>query len=390
MKLPFPRTAFAILIALMLASPVRGANAGTSSELAAPKARNVIFMVPDGLGHANVTAARIFKNGPGGPPLDMELRNVGYQRTYSADSLVTDSAAAASAWACGEKFRNREICYHAPGGSHPQSLLELAKIKGKGTGLVTNSEITDATPAAFGAHVPTRKCPNEIGRQYVGVTGVDILLGGGASRFKARAPDACGTCGDFLSLAVANGYAHVKNKAGFEKAVKRGRAKLLGLFADEDMDYAHDRKHAATQPRLSEMTVGALRLLQAVPEGFFLMVEGSLIDKANHSNDVRSQIMETLAFDEAVKTVLDWIAEEPARAGETLLIIAPDHDTGGFAITGPYKALPRKGDVVGAGWISGRHTAADTIIWSQGPGSQELNRPDLDNTDIYRIVKEAM
>ncbi len=108
--------------------------------------KNIIFMVPDGMGLADVTAARIYKNGPDGASLYLEtLENIGYQRTYSANSIITDSAAAGSAWSCGEKFNNSEICYHVDGRPYNPSILELAKAEGKATGLVATSTITHAS-----------------------------------------------------------------------------------------------------------------------------------------------------------------------------------------------------------------------------------------------------
>jgi len=130
-----------------------------------PKAKNIIFMVADGMGLAHVTAARIFKNGPDGESLYLEtLPTIGYQRTHSASDSLTDSAAAASAWASGEKFNNGEISCHdddQDGRCEPApdpTILEIAKAKGKATGLVVTSTVTHATPGAFGAHVASRRC----------------------------------------------------------------------------------------------------------------------------------------------------------------------------------------------------------------------------------------
>jgi alkaline phosphatase len=117
----------------------------------------VIFMVPDGMGLADVTAARLRKNGPSGAPLALEtLEQIGYQRTYSADNTITDSAAAGSAWSCGEKFANGEICFHANGRPNNPTLLELAKWNGMATGLVAISTITHATPQCS-ARISTRE-----------------------------------------------------------------------------------------------------------------------------------------------------------------------------------------------------------------------------------------
>lgn len=157
------------------------------SSFAEGRAKNVIIMVPDGMGLADVTATRIHKNGLGGAPLALEtLERIGYQRTYSKNSTITESAPAASAWACGEKFNNGKICFHGdPGiyGTHKFSILELAKAKGKKAGLVATSQITHATPASFAAHVVNRNCQNEIARQYIEVTQPDVMLGGGKFKF---------------------------------------------------------------------------------------------------------------------------------------------------------------------------------------------------------------
>jgi len=168
-------TSIAMVVLLVSTAPVAIAEGENNHE-----AKNIIFMVPDGMGLSDVTAARIYKNGLDGAPLIFEtLENIGYQRTYSADSIITDSAAAASTWACGEKFNNIEVCAHSDGRPHNLSILELARDEGKATGLVATYTITHATPAAFGSHIPNRNCENEIARQYIEETEPDLMLGGG-------------------------------------------------------------------------------------------------------------------------------------------------------------------------------------------------------------------
>ena len=217
--------------------------------------KNIIFMVPDGMGLADVTAARIYKNGPDGASLNLEtLENIGYQRTYSANSIIPDSASAGSAWACGEKFNNGEICYHVDGQPFNPSILELAKAEGKATGLVATSTITHATPAVFGAHVKDRNCENEIARQYIEVTGVDVMLGSGVTKFNSTKSDACGTSGDFITEAKQKGYPVVYTKTGMDSAVANGTRKLLGLFNDSGMTSDYLRVPGTTEPRLPEMT----------------------------------------------------------------------------------------------------------------------------------------
>ena len=367
------------------------------------KAKNIIFMVTDGMGLANVTAARIFKNGQNGESLHLEtLPHLGYQRTHSADKAVTDSAAAASAWANGEKFRNGEISCHddnqngkcepAPG----PTILEIARDKGKSTGLVVTSTVTHATPAAFGAHVSTRSCENEIARQYIQVTGVDVILGGGLKKFDSNenSADECSTYGNFVREAETRGYDVVYTKEAMDSAVAGGTEKILGLFAPmgkaPELFRVYPEEHyRANEPTLSQMTAAALKILARDRDGFFLLVEGSQIDWANHRNSLPYQISETLGFDEAVRVVLDWINDDPRRRQDTLVIITPDHETGGFAINGGGEGNYSSGDLVKDNWPTGGHTATDVPVWSQGPGSRYLAKAH-DNTDLHKVMKEVL
>jgi alkaline phosphatase len=363
-------------------------------------AKNVIFMVPDGMGISYVTAARIFVNGPDGDPLYFEtLPQIGYQRTHSANSTVTDSAAAASAWAAGDKFLNGEISCHSVGGvcmENPTTILEIAKAKGKATGLVATSTITHATPAAFGAHTHSRQCQAEIGRQFVEETMVDVLLGGGIGGNKAgynceqyagQDPAAA------VAAAVAAGYSHVVNEAELNAAVAAGEDRLLGLFTPSgktpELFWVDGSPYPAGEPTLAEMTEAALDVLEEDRDGLLLVVEGSQIDWAGHANDINYLLGEMVAFDEAVKKVLDWLDERPMRKMQTLLVVVGDHETGGMMIDGPYGSLSAPGDIIEEGWTSSNHSAQDTIIWSQGPGSRQLGAA-LQNTDLFDAMNNVL
>jgi alkaline phosphatase len=355
--------------------------------------KNIIFIVPDGMGLADVTATRIYKYGLGRERLSFEmLERIGYQSTYSRDSVVTDSAAAASAWACGQKFKNGEISLHEETGESPQTILELAKAKGRSTGLVATSTITHATPAAFGAHVKGRNCENEIARQYIHKTGVDVILGGGKLRFNSENQDECGAGCDFISEAQTKGYTVVYTKDELLKV--QNTKKLLGLFSEGPLapgpKRAGDDIIKTREPTLAEMTGAALKILEKNGKGFFLLVEASQVDWANHANNQEYQIAEILALDEAVGVVLDWVNAKKERKSKTLIIVVPDHETGGFAINGPLgSTITEPGQLITAGWTTKSHTAMDTIIWSQGPYSQYLGQA-IDNTDIFHIMKAAL
>lgn len=362
-------------------------------------AKNIIFMVPDGMGLSNVTATRIFLNGPAGARLSFEtLPSIGYQSTHSANSTVTDSAAAASAWAVGDKFNNGEISCHAEDTvctDYPTTILELARQAGKATGLVATSTITHATPAAFGAHVNSRQCQTEIARQYIEETGVDVLLGGG---FGSNSSNASYNCAQYpgqdkdaiLIQAQAEGYRYVTTaEEMYDVAAEGDTTKLLGLFNAGGLTPEYLRSADITEPRLPEMTRVALDTLEEDKDGFFLMVEGSQIDWASHDNNGDYQLGEMIAFNESVEEVLTWINADPSRRHNTLLIVAADHETGGHAINGPYGTLSSKGELVEPGWTGTSHTATDTVVWSQGPGSRKLGRA-LDNTNLFDVMTEAL
>ncbi|MGD8847430.1 MAG: alkaline phosphatase [Desulfobacteraceae bacterium] len=382
-----------VFCVFLMGAPVMAKN---MKKIEGPgKAKNIIFMVPDGQGLSNVTAARIFKNGPDGPLLFQEtLENIGYQRTHSANSTVTDSAAAASAWAVGEKFINGEVSCHSDGeggcNDLKPTILELAAQMGKATGLVASSQISHATPASFGAHVPNRGQGFEIARQYIEEVGIDVVLGGGVYHADEEQRQY------IIDSAIAKGYTFAQNETQMDSAAGAG-AKVLGLFEQNgigkgktpEMFWVDGSGYPEGEPTLAEMTWAALDILENDKDGLFLVVEGSQIDWANHAWDISFQIAESLAFDASVKVVLEWLNAKADRKNDTLVIIVADHDCAGFGINGPYGTLSDIGDTVEGSFTSGGHTAVDTIIYSQGPGSEKLNAA-VDNTDLYYVMEEVL
>jgi alkaline phosphatase len=369
-------------------------GAGPEKEQGSGKyARNIIFMVPDGMGIADVTATRIFKGGPNGEPLSFEtLKQLGYQRTHSADSTVTDSAAGAAAWATGDKYDNGQISWHSEE-DMPETILEMAIKKGKATGLVATSDITHATPAAFGAHVSTRKAGGEIARQFIEETGVDVLLGGGFANNSSSSPFPPEDL-DALVAAATNEYGYVYAATLAELQGATGSEKVLGLFKNGGKTVERFRvtpsiEYPVDEPTLPEMTEAALEILSRDRDGFFLMVEGSQVDWRNHARDIKGMVAETLAFEESVQVVIEWLDAHPMRWNHTLLIVVPDHETGGFQINGPYGRLSEAGEIVMPGWTTGSHTAVDTMVWSEGVGSEFLGGA-LDNTDLFRVMQAVL
>jgi len=272
-----------------------------------PEARNVIFLIGDGMGFSQVTLARVVS----GKPLHLDgFPATGFQISTSADHCVTDSAAAATALASGTKTRNFAIGID-PDGKPLRTILEEARDQGRATGLVTTSKITHATPACFAAHVSHRSNEGDIAKQYLDAH-VDVLLGGGA-RFL---PDGGGF--------AQRGYTVVRDRGALSGV---DASKLLGLFHEDHVPYVLDRTEAC--PSLVDMARKAIDVLAKDPDGFFLMIEGARIDMACHASDAASCVKEMLEFDEVCRLAREFAAKD----GRTLVVVTADHATGALAIT---------------------------------------------------------
>jgi alkaline phosphatase len=301
-----------------------------SSLSLAAQAKNIILMIGDGMGPAHVGAAWLYATRELGKNLVMtEVMNNGqtaYMVNDTADSTVTESAAAAVQMATGVKVLAKSIGV-GPDGRILKTILEMAKEKGKATGLVTTSGITDATPAGFIAHVDKRSEEEKIAEQLV-KSDVNVLFGGRKVFFLPEAEEGKRKDGrNLLKEARENGYLVVETSEEMKKAEGK---KILGLFNRDNMLFEIDRKDS-DEPSLAEMTVKALDLLGKNENGFFLMVEAGRIDHAAHHHDIAAVISDLLAFDDAVKVVYDF---QKSNA-DTLLVITADHETGGMMVL-PY------------------------------------------------------
>ena len=306
--------------------------------------RNLIFMVSDGMGPSSLSLSRSFRQYESGLPSDdvlvLDQHLIGSSRTRSTSSLITDSAAGATAFSCGFKSYNGAISVlpdHTPCGT----VMEAAKQAGYMTGLVVTTRITDATPACFAAHVNRREEEDTIARQMIGDHPlgrvVDLMLGGGRCHFLPKSTS--GSCRadevDVIQMAKENGFTYADDRVGFDR-LKEGSAvklPLLGLFASTDIPYEVDRQHIEdVYPSLDEMARTALRALDDATkdseQGFFLMIEGSRIDHAGHGNDPVAQVHEVLAYDKAFTSVIEFLNKSD---NEGVVISTSDHETGGLA-----------------------------------------------------------
>jgi alkaline phosphatase len=299
----------------------------------AGQAKNIIFMIGDGMGPSHFGAAWLYSNRVLGKELRMvevmKSGRTGYMVNDTADAIVTESAAAATQMACGVRVPARALGMGSDGKTPCQTVLELAKARGMATGLVTTSGITDATPGAFAAHVPHRSDEALVAAQELQL-GVDVLLGGRKQFFVPEAAGGKRKDGrDLLEEARRAGYAVVGTASELQQA---SGGKILGLFNMGNMAYEIDRAKTA-EPSLAEMSAKTLEVLAKNSKGFFAMIEGGRIDHAAHRNDAAGTIRDTLAFDEAVGVALDFQRKNP----DTLLIVTADHETGGMAIIGHSK-----------------------------------------------------
>lgn len=307
--------------------------------------RNLIFMVSDGMGPASLSLTRSFRQNITNLPINdllvLDQHLIGQSRTRSSNSLVTDSAAGATAFSCGLKSYNGAISMlpnHTPCGT----VMEAAKRAGYTTGLVVTTRITDATPACFASHADFRSEEDSIARQLIGDHPlghtVDLLFGGGRCHFIPQGK--AGSCRadkiDVIENAKDNGYNYIESRNEFDrlKGGKRAKLPILGLFSPTDIPYEIDRRTMNDVfPSLDEMARTALEILKAATKdtekGFFLMVEGSRIDHAGHGNDPAAQVHEVLAYDKAFGSVLEFLDDDDTHG---VLVATSDHETGGLAL----------------------------------------------------------
>jgi alkaline phosphatase len=305
------------------------------------KVKNVIIFIPDGCSQSVQTLARWYK----GAPLTLDAMNSGTIATFMADSVITDSASAATAFACGMKTSDGFIgvgpridtllSVMAPIPDQVQymplaNILEGAKLMGKSTGIVSTSRVSHATPAAFACHVYNRGLEAEIMEQMV-YENVDVVFGGGKNLLLPSDQGGERTDGeDLLKVLLDKGYQFVETR---DELLRVNSAKVWGLFASSHMQADIDRSEfAPLEPSLSEMTSKAIEILSKDQDGFILIVEGSQVDWGDHANDPIYAVTDFLAFDEAVKVGKAFTDKN----GETLILAFPDHDTGSMSIGNNY------------------------------------------------------
>jgi alkaline phosphatase len=403
-------TALGVVLA---AAPLATAAEATKSHPAAN--RSVIFVNGDGMSAAHREAARLALKGRFGQLEMNKLAVSGLEATTPNDpsTVITDSAAAATAWATGKKTYNGAISVDPAGKALPY-LGREAKKAGKATGLVTTAQVTDASPAAFFSSTPQRSEQSEIARQYLEVSKPDVILGGGEDwwypagdpgRFADNPPkdtteQSKSTKGDLIEEARTKGYTYVSSARQLQQA--KGK-KLLGLFSNEEMFEQRPEGEGdvyAPDPTLETMTSKALHTLSKNKKGFFLFVEEEGVDEFSHENNGEKMLKSMAALDSTVGMLRKYVAKHP----NTLLVVTGDHDCGGLTVedTG---TTDESGDGISAedgpfavagssykfdlDWTTSGHTGVPTPVTATGPGSAALTGL-YQNTKVHTVLQQVL
>jgi alkaline phosphatase len=355
---------------------------------AAPKSKNLIYFIGDGMGPAQITGARIYQGGANHKLHLEELEYTGFSKTYSTTNYVTESAAAATTLATGVKTYDGSIGMSDPslsekGSEKLETIFSLAKKQGKSVGIISTARITHATPAAFYAYARNRDEEDLIAEQLL-TSNFDLFLGGGREHFLG--PD------DIDPLNGLKGKRHDKKnlvqviKDNKEKNIyletgsefkklnpqvlynkkKNALTKVVGLFNLSHMEFDLLRPAAADpEPSLTEMVDFAISFLGQNPKGYMLMVEAGKIDHAAHDNRAKLVFTELLAMDLAIARAIK------ERKASTLVVVTADHETGGLALQG-YGPSGIKGETLlgNKRRVDGTFDEKNNYLsWSSGPGA---------------------
>jgi len=360
------------LSAVLICTALMTTQACKAREQERPK--NIILMIGDGMGVAQVTAGKYQKG-----ELALERFNTaGLITTHSENAFATDSAAAATAMATGEKTCNYMVAVDCDG-KPIKTVLEWAEERKMSTGVIATSSVTDATPAVFMTHSENRFRQAQIAEQ-IADSGVDILFGGGWSYFIPKSEQGSRRNDE------KNLLAQLKEKMKVVRTPEEFKelgndAPAVALFAANYMDEAKNR-----QPSLAALVQKALAILSKNENGFFLLVEASQIDRAGHDHDSDSLIDEMVDFDDAVKAAFDFASEDP----NTLILATADHETGGFAL---HQGSVKDRSITESAFTSIGHTASMVPLFAFGPGEDAFggihDNTLVGSTLINYVRKEA-
>lgn len=332
--------------------------------------RNIIYMIGDGMGLASVSMMQLENNFE--TTIFDRADNVALTKTYSADNRVTDSAASGTALSSGVKTNNTYIGVDKDGKSL-FSVAELAAMRGMPTGVVVTTYLQHATPAAFYAHCLSRHDSATITRQLV-ESDMDVAVGGGMTLFREVYGD-----NECVEEALHDvGFDLVQSMAELEAV--DGDSRVMALLADKEVG-------ADSGDYLADATNEALRLLEARSNGngFFLMVEGSLIDGMGHANDAEAMQREMEGFMAAVEVAVMYAEQNPG----TLVVVTADHETGGLSIVSNDADFNLSEQGVSYSFATKGHSASMVPVYLYGTGAERINGV-MENSELGAKIKSIV
>lgn len=359
-----------IVFILFSCKPVSIAN---DKAITSKTPKNVILLISDGTGLSQISSTFYFKESI---PNYTRFKNIGLIKTSSSREDVTDSAAGATAFACGVKTYNGAIGV-GDDSTDVKNLVEITSLKNIKTGLVVTCSVTHATPASFYAHELNRGLEEDIALDLT-KSEVDFFAGGGLQYFNNRKD------GQNLLNTLSNNQFVINTNALSDFSAIKAVEKAGFLLAKNEMPTMADGRGDF----LSNATELGIQFLSKDNSGFFMMTEGSQIDWGGHANNAPYLIAEMIDFDDAVGKALDYAEKE----GNTLVIVTSDHETGGFTLAAKKKKREDGSEYsdyseIGPTFSTGGHSATLIPVFAYGPGSEEFIGIYENNTIFSKILK---
>lgn len=316
----------------------------------------IILFVGEGLSPARLAPTRAYAAGAG-TRLNLDsMPRAALVMNYSKDFAAPDQPAAATAIATGERVANRSLAINGDG-KPIKSIVELARERGRATGLVTDTKLTDPTSAAFYAHPADSSDAEKIASEFVDRGNIDIAMGGGAAQFLPAAKGGDRQDNRDLLLELrGNGFDVVRTRTELEAIPAWRRPKLFGVFNQGDLAFTNQLEQRAQQPSLSDMVRRAIQLLQYNPGGYFLVVDVGLMRKAAQENNGERTLSQTVELDRAV-----GIARSYGGLRSTI-IVCGDAAIGGLNLNG----FPFRKDS-GIALLGFNSAGQPWITWATGP-----------------------
>ena len=354
MKMKFIPVLIAALLAVACCTPK------------APTPKNIILIVGDGMGVAQVYSSVVAEKGDSSAFLRFPFS--GFSRTYSLNKYRTDSSAGGTALTTGHKVDNYHVNW-APDSTRYRTIFDDAIAAGKSTGFVVTSDAMDATPASTYGHVPYRKMYDTLSLQLAQCAH-SVMIGGGAKYFR---PENRKDGLSPLDTLASRGYDLIYS---FDSMLAYTGERMVALLYDGDPLPEPERGDV-----LRPASLKALQLLSRNPKGFALMIEGSQIDWACHNNDSAYLRAELADFELMLHAVLDWAEQD----GQTLVVVTADHETGGLSL--PDGDIEQGLNTFRFHW--GSHTGCMVPVFAFGPGADRFSGIQQ-NTDIPNKIRTLM